>query len=251
VKELSWCFRDARDDSRVGIVILTGARCSALVVSNTRSRRRAAGAGDLAFCSGGDQAVRGAGGYVGTDGVPRLNVLDLQMQIRRLPKPVVAAVAGYAVGGGHILHMVCDMTVAADNAVFGQTGPKVGSFDAGYGCAQMARLVGPKRAREMWFTARLYDAAKAYEMGLVNAVVPLAELEGEVLAMCREVLRNSPTAVRVCKAALNALEDGAAGLQELGGAATLLFYNSAEGSEGRTAFMEKRPPDWSKFPRLP
>ena len=229
---MSWCFRDARDDTRVGVVVLTGA-------------------GDVAFCSGGDQAVRGAGGYVGADGVPRLNVLDLQVQIRRLPKPVVASVAGYAVGGGHILHMMCDLTVAADNAVFGQTGPKVGSFDAGYGSSQMVRLIGPKRAREMWFTARLYDAAKAYEMGLVNAVVPLAELEGEVLAMCREVLRNSPTAVRVCKAALNALEDGAAGLQELGGAATLLFYNSAEGSEGRTAFMEKRPPDWSKFPRLP
>jgi naphthoate synthase len=209
------------------------------------------GAGDLAFCSGGDQAVRGAGGYVGADGVPRLNVLDLQMQIRRLPKPVVACVAGYAVGGGHILHMICDLTVAADNAVFGQTGPKVGSFDAGYGCAQMVRLVGPKRAREMWFTARLYDARAAADMGLVNAVVPLAELEGATLALCREMLRNSPTALRVCKAAMNAVEDGQAGLQELGGAATLLFYNSAEGAEGRSAFLEKRPPDWSRFPRLP
>ena len=154
-------------------------------------------------------------------------------------------------GGGHILHMMCDLTVAADNAVFGQTGPKVGSFDAGYGCAQMVRLVGPKRAREMWFTARLYDAAAAEHMGLVNAVVPLAQLEGETLALCREMLRNSPTALRVCKAAMNAVEDGQAGLQELGGAATLMFYNSAEGAEGRAAFLEKRPPDWSKFPRLP
>lgn len=213
--------------------------------------RTYAGAGDLAFCSGGDQEARGKGGYVGADGVPRLNVLDLQVQIRRLPKPVIAAVAGYAVGGGHILHMVCDLTISADNGVFGQTGPKVGSFDAGYGSTHMARLVGQKRAREMWFLARLYDARAAAAMGLVNAVVPLAELEAETLAWCREMLRNSPTALRVLKAALNAAEDGQAGIQELGGNATLLFYQSAEGSEGRDAFMEKRPPDFSRFPRLP
>ena len=195
--------------------------------------------------------MRGSGGYVGEDGVPRLNVLDLQTQIRRLPKPVVAQVAGYAVGGGHILHMICDLTVAADNAVFGQTGPKVGSFDAGYGCTHMARLVGQKRAREMWFTARLYDAPQALAMGLVNCVVPLAQLAGETEALCREMLRNSPTALRFCKAALNAAEDGQAGIQELGGAATLLFYQSAEGAEGRQAYLEKRLPDFSRFPRLP
>ncbi|EFN52039.1 hypothetical protein CHLNCDRAFT_139232 [Chlorella variabilis] len=204
VMEMSLCFADAREDPAVGVVILTGE-------------------GPLAFCSGGDQSVRGAGGYVGADGIPRLNVLDLQMQIRRLPKPVVAQVAGYAVGGGHILHMMCDLTVAADNAVFGQTGPKVGSFDAGYGSTQMARLVGQKRAREMWFLARL----------------------------CREVLRNSPTALRILKSALNAAEDGQAGIQQLGGDATLLFYQSEEGNEGRQAYMEKRAPDFSRFKRLP
>ena len=230
--EMSWCFRDARDDAATGAVILTGA-------------------GELAFCSGGDQAVRGEGGYVGDDGVPRLNVLDLQQQIRRLPKPVVAQVAGYAVGGGHILHMICDLTVAAENAVFGQTGPKVGSFDAGYGCTHMARIIGQKRAREMWFTARLYDAATALRWGLVNAVVPLSELAAETEAMCREMLRNSPTALRLCKASLNAAEDGQAGLQELGGAATALFYQAAEGAEGRRAYLEKRRPDFSSFRRLP
>lgn len=232
VKEMSWCFSNARDDPKVGVVILTGA-------------------GTLAFCSGGDQAVRGDGGYVGNDGVPRLNVLDLQVQIRRLPKPVVAMVAGYAVGGGHILHMVCDLTIAADNAVFGQTGPKVGSFDAGYGSTQMARLVGQKKAREMWFLCRLYDAQQAQTMGLVNTVVPLASLEEETTVWCREMLKNSPTAMRLIKAAMNAAEDGHAGLQEMGGNATLLFYNSAEGTEGRTAYMEKRAPDWSRFKRLP
>ncbi|GFR46797.1 hypothetical protein Agub_g8429 [Astrephomene gubernaculifera] len=232
VQELSWCFSDARDDPDVGVIILTGA-------------------GDLAFCSGGDQAVRGKGGYVGEDGVPRLNVLDLQIQIRRLPKPVVASVAGYAVGGGHILHMICDLTIAADNAVFGQTGPKVGSFDAGYGSTHMARLVGQKKAREMWFLARLYDAQEALRMGLVNTVVPLDKLEEETLVWCREMLRNSPTALRVLKAALNAAEDGQAGLQELGGNATLLFYMSEEGNEGRQAYVEKRAPDFAKFKRLP
>jgi len=233
VHELSLCFNDSRDDPRVGVVLLTGA-------------------GDLAFCSGGDQAARSArGGYVGADGVPRLSVLDLQTQIRRLPKPVVAVVRGYAVGGGHVLHMVCDLTLAADNAVFGQTGPKVGSFDAGYGCTAMARLVGQKRAREMWFLARLYSARQALGMGLVNAVFPLRELEGESVAWAREMLRNSPTALRLCKAALNAAEDGHAGVQQLGGDATLLFYQSAEGEEGRTAYAERRRPDFSRFPRLP
>ncbi len=232
VREMALCLADARDDPAVGAVVLTGA-------------------GDLAFCSGGEQAVRGRGGYVGADGVPRLSVLDLQTQIRRLPKPVVAMVAGYAVGGGHVLHMVCDLTIAADNAVFGQTGPKVGSFDAGYGSTHMARLVGQKRAREMWFLARLYDARQALAMGLVNAVVPLAQLEEETVAWCREMLRNSPTALRLTKAALNAAEDGQAGIQQLGGDATLLFYQSEEGDEGRRAFAEKRPPDFSRFPRLP
>lgn len=232
VHELSWCFADARDDPAIGVIVFTGE-------------------GHEAFCSGGDQSVRGKGGYVGADGVPRLNVLDLQVQIRRLPKPVVAMVAGYAVGGGHILHMVCDLTVAADNAVFGQSGPKVGSFDAGYGSTHMVRLVGQKKAREMWFLARLYDAQEALTMGLVNTVVPLAKLEEETLAWCREMLRNSPTALRILKAAMNAAEDGQAGIQELGGNATLLFYQTEEGNEGRQAYLEKRAPDFSKFPRLP
>lgn len=232
IEELSKCFSDARDDPEIGAIILTGE-------------------GTLAFCSGGDQSVRGNAGYIGKDGIARLNVLDLQVQIRRLPKPVVAMVAGYAVGGGHILHMICDLTIAADNAVFGQTGPKVGSFDAGYGSTHMARLIGPKKAREMWFLARLYDAQEAADMGLVNKVVPLDQLEDETVLWCREMLRNSPTALRVIKAALNAAEDGQAGIQELGGAATLLFYQSEEGSEGRQAFLEKRPPDFTKFKRLP
>ena len=232
VKEMSWCFADARDDGGVGVVILTGE-------------------GTLAFCSGGDQEVRGRGGYVGGDGIPRLNVLDLQVQIRRLPKPVICMVAGYAVGGGHILHMVCDLTIAADNAVFGQTGPKVGSFDAGYGSVQMARIVGQKKAREMWFLSRLYSAEQALAMNLVNTVVPLEKLEEETLVWCREILANSPTALRILKAAMNAADDGFAGLQELGGNATLLFYNSEEGNEGRQAYLEKRKPDFSKFKRLP
>ncbi|PSC70136.1 naphthoate synthase [Micractinium conductrix] len=233
VMEMTWCFADAREDPAVGVVVLRGE-------------------GPLAFCSGGDQSVRSAaGGYVGADGIPRLNVLDLQMQIRRLPKPVIASVAGYAVGGGHILHMVCDLTIAADNAVFGQTGPKVGSFDAGYGSTQMARLIGQKRAHEMWFLARLYDAQTALSWGLVNTVVPLDQLEDETLVWCREILRNSPTALRVLKSALNAAEDGQAGIQQLGGDATLLFYQSEEGNEGRQAYMDKRAPDFSRFKRLP
>ena len=232
VQELARCFADARDDENVGVVIFTGE-------------------GNMAFCSGGDQHARGEGGYVGKDGIPRLNVLDLQNQIRRLPKPVIAMVAGYAVGGGHILHMVCDLTIAAENAVFGQTGPKVGSFDAGYGCTHMARIIGQKKAREMWFLARMYNAKQALDMGLINAVVPLDELEIETVVWAREMLRNSPTAIRLLKAALNADEDGQAGLQELGGSATLLFYQTEEGSEGRKAYLEKRRPDFSKFKRYP
>jgi naphthoate synthase len=210
VKEMSRAFVDARDDGDVGVVILTGQ-------------------GDEAFCSGGDQRVRGEGGYVGEDGIPRLNVLDLQRQIRTLPKPVIAMVAGYAIGGGHVLHLMCDLTIAADNARFGQTGPKVGSFDGGYGAAYMARIVGQKKAREIWFLCRQYDARQAHDMGLVNAVVPLAELEAETLRWCRDILDNSPMAIRCLKAALNADCDGQAGLQELAGNATLLFYLTEEG----------------------
>lgn len=232
VTEMSRAFTDARNDSAVGVVILTGE-------------------GPDAFCSGGDQRVRGEGGYVGADGIPRLNVLDLQRQIRTLPKPVIAMVAGWAVGGGHVLHMMCDLTIAADNAKFGQTGPKVGSFDGGYGAAYMARIVGQKKAREIWFLCRSYSAAEALDMGLVNAVVPLEELEAETVKWCREILQNSPTAIRCMKAALNADCDGQAGLQELAGNATLLFYLTEEGREGKQAFLEKRPPDFSKFERLP
>ncbi len=232
VKEMSRAFTDARDDAGIGVVILTGA-------------------GDQAFCSGGDQRVRGKGGYVGADGIPRLNVLDLQRQIRTLPKPVVAMVAGYAIGGGHVLHLMCDLTIAADNARFGQTGPKVGSFDGGYGAAYMARIVGQKKAREIWFLCRQYDAQQALDMGLVNAVVPLAELERETVRWCREMLANSPIALRCLKAALNADCDGQAGLQELAGNATLLFYMTEEGQEGKQAFLDKRKPDFKKFPRLP
>jgi naphthoate synthase len=232
VTEMSRAFADARDDSDVGVVILTGA-------------------GKDAFCAGGDQKVRGHGGYVGSDGVPRLNVLDLQRQIRTLPKPVIAMVAGYAIGGGHVLHMMCDLTIAADNARFGQTGPKVGSFDGGYGAAYMARIIGQKKAREIWFLCRQYDAKQALEMGLVNRVVPYAELEQETVTWCREILQHSPMALRCLKAALNADCDGQAGLQELAGNATLLFYLTEEGKEGRDAFVEKRPPNFKKFKRLP
>ncbi len=232
VAEMGRAFTDARDDATVGVVILTGA-------------------GTEAFCSGGDQRVRGHGGYVGADGIARLNVLDLQRQIRTIPKPVVAMVAGYAIGGGHVLHMMCDLTIAADNARFGQTGPRVGSFDGGYGASYMARIVGQKKAREIWFLCRQYDASQALAMGLVNTVVPLADLERETVAWCREILANSPTALRFLKAALNADCDGQAGLQELAGSATLLFYQTEEGREGRDAFLEKRVPDFNKFPRLP
>jgi naphthoate synthase len=232
VKQMEAAFADARDDESIGVVILTGA-------------------GNDAFCSGGDQRVRGKGGYVGADGVPRLNVLDLQRQIRTLPKPVVAMVAGYAIGGGHVLHLVCDLTIAADNARFGQTGPRVGSFDGGYGASYMARIVGQKKAREIWFLCRQYDAKQALDMGLVNTVVPLDRLEAETVQWCREMLALSPIALRCLKAALNADCDGQAGLQELAGNATLLFYLTEEGQEGRNAYVEKRKPDFRKFPRLP
>ena len=232
VTEMQRAFSDARDDGDIGVVILTGE-------------------GPDAFCAGGDQRVRASGGYVGADGIPRLNVLDLQRQIRTLPKPVVAMVAGYAIGGGHVLHLVCDLTIAADNARFGQTGPRVGSFDGGYGAAYMARIVGQKKAREIWFLCRQYDAQQALAMGLVNTVVPLARLEEETVAWCREMLANSPIALRCLKAALNADCDGQAGLQELAGNATLLFYMTEEGREGKEAFLEKRKPNFAQFKRLP
>ncbi|RMF70753.1 MAG: 1,4-dihydroxy-2-naphthoyl-CoA synthase [Acidobacteria bacterium] len=232
VREMQRAFEDVRDDPSIGVAILTGA-------------------GTEAFCSGGDQKVRGEGGYVGDDGVPRLNVLDLQRQIRTLPKPVIAMVAGYAIGGGHVLHVVCDLTIAADNARFGQTGPRVGSFDGGFGSSYLARIVGQKKAREIWFLCRQYDARQALEMGLVNAVVPLDRLEEETVAWCREILANSPTAIRLLKAAMNADCDGQAGLQQLAGDATLLFYLSDEAKEGKRAFLEKRKPDFKKFPRFP
>lgn len=233
IKELIRAFQHAHLDAGVGVIILTGE-------------------GDLAFCSGGDQKVRGEqGGYKDESGVQHLNVLDLQMQIRRLPKPVVAMVAGYAIGGGHVLHLVCDLTIAADNARFGQTGPRVGSFDAGLGAGLMARTVGLKKAKEIWFLCRQYDASEALEMGLVNAVVPLARLEEETLEWCRTMLRHSPTALRALKAAFNADTDGLAGIQELAGNTTALFYMTEEGQEGRNAFLEKREPDFGKFPRRP
>lgn len=230
--ELRDAFNRARDDSTIGVVVLTGA-------------------GDKAFCSGGDQRVRGEGGYVGDDGIPRLNVLDLQREIRGLPKPVIAMVAGYAIGGGHVLHLVCDITIAADNAIFGQTGPKVGSFDAGYGATLMARIVGHKKAREIWFLCWQYSAQEALDMGLVNKVVPLASLEDETVRWGQRMLEMSPTALRFLKAAFAADTDGLAGLQQLAGDATLLFYTTPEGKEGRDAFLEKRKPDFSPFPRLP
>ena len=237
VVELSRAFEVARDDPDVGVVILTGK-------------------GTEAFCSGGDQKIRGDDGYLGDDplgarGIGRLNVLDLQVQIRRLPKPVVAMVAGYAVGGGHVLHLVCDLTIAADNARFGQNGPRVGSFDAGYGAGLLARTIGTKRAKEIWFLCRHYDAARALEMGLVNAVVPLDRLEEETVTWCREMLQFSPIALRMMKAGFNAADDGLAGIQQLAGDATMLFYMSEEAQEGRDAFIGHRPPDFCRFPRRP
>ena len=233
VQEMISALADARYDPKIGVIILTGK-------------------GDLAFCSGGDQKVSGNyGGYKDESGVHHLNVLDFQRQIRTCPKPVIAMVAGYAVGGGHVLHLMCDLTIAAENAKFGQTGPRVGSFDGGWGASYMARIVGQKKAREIWFLCRMYSAKEALEMGLVNTVVPLADLEKETVRWCREILQNSPIAIRCMKAALNADCDGQAGLQELAGDATMLFYMTEEGQEGRNAFNEKRRPDFSKFPRNP
>jgi naphthoate synthase len=232
VTEMIDAFADAREDLEIGVVILTGA-------------------GDEAFCSGGDQKVRGDAGYIGEDRVPRLNVLDLQHLIRYIPKPVIAAVAGYAIGGGHVLHLVCDLTIAAENARFGQTGPRVGSFDAGYGAGLLARTVGQKKAKEIWYLCRQYDAQEALAMGLVNTVVPVDRLQDETVQWAREILANSPTAIRFLKAAFNADTDGLAGIQQLAGDATRLFYMTDEGSEGKNAFLEKRKPDFSKYPRLP
>lgn len=235
--ELQDAFNMARDDDSVGVVIFTGA-------------------GSEAFCSWGDVNVRGDDGYLGDDklgkkGIGRLNVLDLQIQIRRLPKPVIAMVAGWAIGGGHVLHVVCDITVAADNSKFGQTGPMVGSFDGGYGAGLLAAHIGQKKAREIWFMCRQYDAKEALEMGLVNTVVPVKELEAETVSWAREMLRHSPMALRLLKAGLNAADDGLAGVQQLAGDATLLFYLTEEGQEGRNAFQEKRPPDFGRFPKRP
>jgi naphthoate synthase len=232
VADLKGALDLARDDGEIGVVILTGE-------------------GTEAFCSGGDQKTRGKAGYVDKRGVPRLNILDVQKQIRSLPKPVVAMVAGYAIGGGHVLHVVCDLTIAADNARFGQTGPRVGSFDGGLGSSYLARVVGQKKAREIWFLCRQYDARQALDMGLVNTVVPLEKLEDETLAWCREMLALSPMALRCLKAALNADCDGQIGLLDLAGNATLLYYMSEEAQEGRNAYVEKRKPNYKKFPRLP
>ena len=232
VFEMTHAFDRARDDPEIGVVVLTGQ-------------------GPLAFCSGGDQKTRGDDGYRDEHGVGRLNVLDLQVQIRRLPKPVIAMVAGYAIGGGHVLHVVCDLTIAADNARFGQTGPRVGSFDGGYGAGLLARIVGHKKAREIWYLCEQYDAQAALDMGLVNKVVPLAELEVETIAWCRKILEKSPLALRLLKAGFNADTDGLAGVQQLAGDATLLYYLSEEAQEGRDAYVQKRPPDFSRFPRRP
>jgi naphthoate synthase len=237
VQELCEAFVRLRDDPAIGVVLLTGAGPAA--------------DGGWAFCAGGDQSVRGEGGYVDENGLPRLNVLDLQRLIRSLPKVVIALVAGYAIGGGQVLHLLCDLSLAADNAVFGQTGPRVGSFDGGFGAGYLARVVGQRKAREIWFLCRRYGAEEALRMGLVNAVVPLEELEMEGVRWAREVLAHSPTAIRCLKAAFNAEMDGLAGLQELAGQATHLFYRTAEGQEGRNAFLEKREPDFSSAPWLP
>ena len=232
VAELTEAFNLVREMPDIGVAILTGA-------------------GDQAFCSGGDQRVRGDSGYRDAEGTHRLNVLDLQRQIRSLPKPVIAMVAGYAIGGGHVLHLVCDLTIAADNARFGQTGPRVGSFDGGFGASYLAEIVGAKKAKEIWFLCRQYDAQEALSMGLINAVVPLAALESETVAWARKILEHSPLALRVLKSAFNAGTDGQAGIQELAGNATLLYYMSEEAQEGRNAFLERRQPDFGRFPRLP
>ncbi|MDR0514955.1 MAG: 1,4-dihydroxy-2-naphthoyl-CoA synthase [Coriobacteriaceae bacterium] len=238
VSELTHAFTRARDDAAIGVIILTGA--------NHEGNPE-----DQAFCSGGDQKIRGVGGYVGADEIPRLNVLDLQRLIRVVPKPVIAMVNGYAIGGGHVLHLLCDLSLAADTAKFGQTGPKVGSFDAGYGAGYLAAIVGQKKAREIWYLCRQYSAAEALEMGLVNRVVPFDRLEDECIAWAEEMLRFSPTALRFMKASFNAATDGLAGIQQLAGDATLLYYTTEEAQEGRDAFKEKRQPDFSRFPKFP
>lgn len=237
VLELHEALLDAREDSRIGVVLLTG--------------NGPAKDGKYAFCSGGDQKIRGDQGYVGKDGVPRLNILDVQKLIRSIPKPVIALVAGYAIGGGHVLHVICDLTIAADNAVFGQTGPKVGSFDGGFGASYLARMVGQKRAREIWYLCRQYNAEEAFQMGMVNKVVPVEELENEGVQWAKEILQMSPLAIRLLKSAFNAELDGQAGIQELAGNSTLLYYMSEEAQEGKNAYVEKRKPDFSKFPRVP
>ncbi len=237
ITEMHHAFSDAREDPKIGVILLTGAG------PHTD--------GKYAFCSGGDQSVRGDAGYLDEQGVPRLNVLDLQKLIRSMPKVVIALVAGYAIGGGHVLHVVCDLTIAADNAIFGQTGPKVGSFDGGFGSSYLARIVGQKKAREIWFLCRRYDASEAQEMGLVNKVVPVERLEAEGVQWANEILEKSPLAIRCLKSAFNADCDGQSGLQELAGNATLLYYLSEEGSEGKKAFLEKRKPEFDKYPWLP
>jgi naphthoate synthase len=237
INELYDAFINAREDSRIGVVLLTGAGPHS--------------DGKYAFCSGGDQSVRGQGGYIDEEGTPRLNVLDLQRLIRSMPKVVIALVAGYAIGGGHVLHLVCDLTIAADNAIFGQTGPKVGSFDGGFGASYLARIVGQKKAREIWYLCRQYNAAQALQMGLINTVVPVDELENEGIQWAQEILEKSPIAIRCLKAAFNADCDGQAGLQELAGNATLLYYMTEEGTEGKQAFLEKRSPNFRQYPWLP
>ena len=237
VDEMIDAFSDAREDSEIGVILLTG--------------NGPAKDGKYAFCSGGDQKIRGDKGYVGGDGVPRLNVLDLQKLIRSIPKPVVALVAGYAIGGGHVLHVVCDLTIAADNAIFGQTGPKVGSFDGGFGASYLARIVGQKKAREIWYLCKQYNADEAMEMGLVNKVVPVDELEKEGVEWAKQMLEHSPLSLRLLKSSFNAELDGQSGLQELAGNATLLYYMSEEAQEGKKAYNEKRKPDFKKFPRVP
>jgi naphthoate synthase len=230
--EISDALAFCRQQEEISVVVLTGA-------------------GDKAFCSGGDQNVKGIAGYIGKDGVPRLNILDVQKQIRSLPKPVIAMVNGYAIGGGHVLHIVCDLTIASENAVFGQTGPRVGSFDAGFGSSYLARIVGQKKAREIWFLCRQYSAAEALEMGMVNAVVPADHLEDLTIEWCRKIMEHSPMALRMIKAGLNAELDGQAGLQEFAGNATMLYYMTEESQEGKKAFLEKRKPDFKKFPKFP
>lgn len=235
--ELYDAFADAREDTNIGVILLTG--------------KGPAKDGKYAFCSGGDQSIRGNKGYVGKDGVPRLNILDVQKQIRSIPKPVIALVAGYAIGGGHVLHVVCDLTIAAENAIFGQTGPKVGSFDGGFGSSYLARIVGQKKAREIWFLCHQYNAEDALAMGLVNKVVPINQLEAEGIKWAKEILEMSPLSLRLIKSAFNAELDGQAGIQELAGNATLLYYMSEEAQEGKNAYNEKRKPDFKKFPRVP